>query len=124
MRNLLAAVAAEMPSWAYYDRAPRDAAAPYAVYTVDTANIEDTGSLLHSVQITVDCYARDSDTSAASQLTDMASTLDAVFVRAHLSTATGSSSLLVLGERQTFRDPADDGVSVRRSVYTTTWSTI
>ena len=123
MRNLLEAVAAVMPAWAYYDRAPRDEPAPYAVYTIDTLGIEDTGSLLHSAQITVDCYARDGATSAASQLLDMAATLDAAFVRAHLVTTTGTSSLVVLAERQTLRDPEDDAVSLQRSVYTTTWST-
>lgn len=124
MRNLLEAVAAVMPAWAYYDRAPRDQTAPYAVYTVDTIGVEDTASLLHAAQITVDCYARDGATSAASQLADMHSTLDAAFVRAHLSATGGSSSLVVLGDRQVIRDPEDDGVSVGRSVYTTTWSTI
>lgn len=125
MKNLMEAVAAKMPEWAYYDRAPRDKAAPYCVYVIDTIGVDDTGSLLHSTQITVDCYARDGATSAASQLADMAATLDAALVRAHITASdmTGSSSLVTLGGRQFYRDPEDDGMSVCRSVYTTTWST-
>lgn len=124
MTNLLTAVAAVMPSWAYFDRAPREQPAYYAVYTVDTLGVDDTASLLHSVQITVDAFARDTTTlSAAEVLSGMAAVLDAALVRGHLAATGGSSSLVVLGERSTQRDPEDEGVSWMRSVYTTTWST-
>jgi len=127
MRNLQTCIAALMPSWAYFDRAPRDDAAPYAVWTYDTIGVDDTGSLLHYVAITVDAYARDTaDASGASALADMAAALDAAFVRAHLvaDDFSGSSSLVVLSDRQTQRDIEDEGVAWQRSVYTTTWSTI
>ncbi|MFA5464073.1 MAG: hypothetical protein WC265_08365 [Dysgonamonadaceae bacterium] len=127
MRNLQTCIAALMPSWAYFDRAPRDDAAPYAVWTYDTIGVDDTGSLLHYVAITVDAYARDTaDASGASALADMAAALDAAFVRAHMAAAdgTGSSALVVLSDRQTQRDIEDEGVAWQRSVYTTTWSTI
>lgn len=127
MRNLQETIAALMPSWAYFDRAPRDESAPYAVWTYDTIGVDDTGSLLHSVAITVDAYARDTEAgSGTSKLADMAETLDVAFVRAHLvaDDFSGSSSLVVLSDRQTQRDIEDEGVAWQRSVYTTTWSTI
>lgn len=126
MRNLQTCIAALMPSWAYFDRAPRDDTAPYAVWTYDTIGVDDTGSLLHSVAITVDAYARDTAAaSGASALADMAATLDAAFVRAHMaaSDGSGSSSLVVLSDRQIQRDIEDEGVAWMRSVYTTMWST-
>ena len=125
MRNLLAAIAAVMPEWAYFDRGPRDEPAYYAVYTVDTIGVDDTASLLHSTQITVDSFARDTTTeSGTAVLAGMHAVLDAAFVRGHLTAAdgTGSSSLVVLGERSVQRDPEDEAVGWSRSVYTTTWS--
>ncbi len=123
MRDLYAAVAAAMPIDAYLDRAPRDVAAPYSVYVLDTIYDEDTSGLIHNVQLTVDSFARDTAAaSAASALMDIADSLDAVFVRGQTASGTGASALWVLAQRTYDRDPEDDGVSWCRSVYTTQWA--
>lgn len=108
----------------YRKRAPRDAPMPYGVWTIDTSGVSDTGSALHDVALTVDIYARDSATESGAVIAaDFAADLDAIMNRAHITSADGSSSLVVRDSRNDYQDPEDEAVTWLRCVYTWQWLT-
>lgn len=106
----------------HYGRGPFEVALPHTVWVLDTFGVPDSGGCESSVGLTLEHVARDMDGVSGIALVDAeAEAFAAVLQRAHIVGATGSSSLVVGGERSRIPDVDDEGVERLRTVYTFTW---